>query len=284
MNKPISDERKAMLASYVSIEEYKEEAELLRPERGRTPGYPTRWHDFNQYLGGGFGSEHRGELVVIAGETNVGKSTFAENLAAHLISRGNVIHYIPLEDAPSAIYDTLCAVTGRESLIEYHEFLKTPRQDLLESYESIKPDELLFHLEYILETSQNSKRPIRVFILDHLNFLFESVDDLRDQTLTIRVIMRQLSLFCRKHKALVLAVSHMNRSKTLNDDGRMTNDRIYGSTSIAQAATKVLLIDQVDETREVRVRMTKSRFTKIPPDHFHFDASEMGWTAIGRRP
>ncbi len=72
--------RKAQLAIVDTFDKYRERAIAIRAERGQTPKYKTKWPLFNQYLGGGFGSEQRGELVIIAGETGTGKTTFVGNI------------------------------------------------------------------------------------------------------------------------------------------------------------------------------------------------------------
>ncbi len=63
----------------------------------------------------------------------------------------------------------------------------------------------------------------------------------------VRVVMRKLSRFCVKHKATVFAISHMNKpQRGIAKPDKPTLDRIYGSYSIAGAATKVLLYKKLE--------------------------------------
>ncbi len=275
------DEMKARLSEVTKVADYKDRADKLWAELGTTPRYKTGWPIFDSYVGGGFGSEHRGELVVLAGETAVGKSTLAANLALRLMGKLNgnpSLHYISLENPVEDVYNTARSVKGGADLLFLGDQLSFPSDTLIFGGRGWRSEDLLFHMEYILQAYGT-----KLFILDHLNFMFENEQQAEQESFRIRVIMRKLSRFCMNHQACVFAISHVNRNKLPGN--AMTNDRIYGSGSIAQAATKVLLLsegDALDVARDVKVNLTKSRYTRVDRARsLRFDASNYRWEELG---
>lgn len=284
-DKPMSEKRKMQLANAVSVYDLHERAMIRMAEWGRTNRYPTGWPQFDEYLYGGFGLKSDGELVVVAGETKIGKSTLVANIAMRIAHRGSKVCYMPLENSYEQIYGMLCKTAATTSLIDYKDLIYFPDEDLIFGDEAWNADDLLAHMEHMV-----AAWGINVFVLDHLNFMFENEDHLRDEHMRVRVIMRKVSRFCIKHKATVFAVSHMNKPlKAGQRVDRPTIDRIYGSYSIAGAATKILLLQKLDpellgtgiERRRVEVFFPASRHTPDRDTGFLFNVTETKWREIG---
>lgn len=272
------EEMKARLSVVYPASHFKEEADILRKEYGRTNRYPTGWNALDDYLGGGFGSEHRGELVVLAGETGIGKTTLAANLATRLMANsGQKLHFISLENPFEDIYNIMCKVAGREDLGVYADKLTFPDNELIFGFKAWRSEDLIEHMTYVVN-AHNTK----IFIIDHLNFMFETEEQASAEVYRVRAIMRKLSRFCMHYKVCVFAISHLNRNRQVNTSGGApTNDRIYGSGAIAHAGTKVLLLNEQeilgDPNRYVDVRLTKSRYTPGNKGCIRFDATETKW-------
>lgn len=276
----LTDERKAQLTVVHDFSHYENQAKLIRAEMGTTPKYKTGWHRFDDYIGRGFGSDHRGELVVIVGESKIGKTTFMGNLALRIINNSSEsIYYISLEDQYADVYNTMAAVAKLDSLRSIHKKLKTPDEKFIFDENAWDADELIFHMEHVYKTYG-----VKLFFLDHLNFMFENEEHLENETRRIRVVMRKLSRFCVYNRVTVFAISHINRNKSANEGKLLTNDRIYGSGSIAQAATKVLILQRAQDLPGyfVDVRLTASRYTRPDPlvQAVRFKSQDYRWEYV----
>jgi predicted ATP-dependent serine protease len=284
-DKPMSEKRKLQLAHAVSVYDIHDRAMLRMAEWGRTNRYPTGWAQFDKYLYGGFGLHSDGELVVVAGETKIGKSTFVANVAMRIAQNDTKVCYIPLENGYEQTYGMLCKAGGTDCLIDYKDLIYFPDEDLIFGDEAWNADDLLAHMEHMVMAWG-----INVFVLDHLNFMFENEQHVRDELMRVRVVMRKLSRFCVRHKATVLAISHMNKAQRggIKPD-KLTIDRIYGSYAIAGAATKVLLLQRLQpeliaggiERQRVELFFAASRHTRGRDTGFLFDTTETKWDEIG---
>lgn len=283
MSETITEKRKIQLSSATSVFDIHDRAMVRMAEWGVTNRYPTGWPDFDKYIGGGFGLRSDGELVVVAGETKVGKSTFVANVALRIAQNNVKVEYIPLENSYEQIYGMLCKSSGLSTLKDYKDLLYLPDEDLIFGDEAWNAEDLLAHMQFMIDS-----RGVNVFVLDHLNFMFENEAQLRDELMRVRVVMRKLSRFCNKNKVTVLAVSHLNKPATGKIE-KPTIHRIYGSQSIAGAATKVLLLSEADpmimpdqtERRRVECNFVASRHTQSQKNGFMFDASQSQWSEIG---
>ena len=272
-----SNDMAAALATVDSFADYRELAGKIYEEQGRTTMYPTGWKDFDAYIGGGFGSPHRGELVVIVADTGVGKSTFMTNLALRIAPvQQERMHYISLENPPEDAYNTMCHIIGKPTLGEFEKYFTAPSKDMLFGMRPWQSEDLMAHMSYMVKAHGT-----RLFALDHLNFMFENEDQVKNEIARVRVVMRLLSQFVMNHKATVFVVSHINRQKT---DGLIGIDRIYGSTSIAGAATKVLALNEVPNVtpRQIDIQMIKSRYTAYPRNKIvRFNVESYNWDEVG---
>lgn len=270
-------EMKAALATVDSFSKYRDLAGKIYAEHGRTDLYRTGWDEFDEYIGGGFGSPHRGELVVLVADTGVGKSTFMTNLALRIAPASQQkMHYISLENPPEDAYNTMCHIIDKPTLGDYEKYFTAPSKDMLFGMRPWKSEDLLANMAYMVEAHGT-----KLFALDHLNFMFENEEQAKNEILRIRVVMRLLSQFCMNHKATVFVVSHTNRQK---GDDYISLDRIYGSTSIAGAATKVLSLNEVKDMtpRSIDIELLKSRYTTWDRKKVvRFDVSEYAWGMVG---
>lgn len=267
----------AALATVDSFSDYRELAGKIYAEQGKTDLYPSGWKEFDQYIGGGFGSPNRGELVVIVADTGVGKSTFMTNLALRIAPvQQERMHYISLENPPEDAYNTMCHIIGKPTLGDMEKYFTAPSKDMLFGMRPWQSEDLMAHMAYMVKAHGT-----KLFALDHLNFMFENEDQVKNEIARVRVVMRLLSQFVMNHKATVFVVSHINRQKT---EGLLGLDRIYGSTSIAGAATKVLALNEVPNSspRQIDIQMLKSRYTSFPRDRIvRFNVSSYDWEEVG---
>lgn len=270
-------EMKAALATVDPFSKYRDLAGKIYNENGRTDMYPTGWEQFDQYIGGGFGSKYRGELVVLVADTGVGKSTMMTNIALRIAPTSNQhMHYISLENPPEDAYNTMCHILGRSTLGEMENYFTAPSKEMLFGMRPWRSEDLMAHMEYMVTT-----HGYKLFALDHLNFMFENEEQVKNEWVRVRVVMRLLSQFCMNHKATVFVVSHINKNSSAD---LLTLDRIYGSSSIAGAATKVISLNEVKDSnpRQLDIEMLKSRYTTWDRRKLvRFDVSDYAWEEIG---
>lgn len=267
----------AALATVDTFADYRDLASKIYAEQGKTELYSSGWEEFDTYIGGGFGSPHRGELVVIVADTGVGKSTFMTNLALNIAPAAKEkMHYISLENPPEDAYNTMCSIIQKPTLGEMEKYFTAPSKDMLFGMRPWQSEDLMAHMSYMAEVHGT-----RLFALDHLNFMFENEDQVKNEIARVRVVMRLLSQFCMNHKATVFVVSHVNRGKS---DDLIDLTRIYGSTAIAGAATKVIALNEVPDSspRQLDIQMLKSRYTNYDRKLLmRFDVSSYAWELVG---
>ncbi len=282
----MTEARKLQLSRAMSVYELYERTMARAADWGRTDRYPTAWAQFDKYLYGGFGRKTGGDLVVIAGETKIGKSTFAANIAMRIAQSGEQVEYIPLENDYEDTCTMLAKAGGEKNLLNYKDLLYLPDEELINGDEAWNAEDLILHMEHMVEAWH-----IKVFVLDHLNYMFENEEQVKDELHRVRVIMRKLRQFCKRHQAVVLAISHMNKgeSKTQAKVDKPNLNRIYGSQAIAGTSTKVILVTQGEscigrdgkQRRMVEVKLERSSYTPNQSDWFAFDATDTQWLEEG---
>lgn len=270
-------EMQAALATVEPFSKYRNLAAKIFHEHGRTEMYKTGWELFDAYIGGGFGSPNRGELITIMADTGVGKSTFMTNIALRIApATGQKIHYISLENPPEDAYNTMCHIIGKETLGSLENYFTAPSKEMLFGMRPWRSEDLLANMTYMVEA-----HGIKLFALDHLNFMIENEEQAKNENARVRVVMRLLSQFCMRYRATVFVVSHINKS---SKDDLLSLDRIYGSAAIAGASTKVLALNELKDTtpRQIDVQMLKSRYTSYDRTKLiRFDVSNYAWEEVG---
>lgn len=254
----------ALSKQIVYLRDFKEEADKLRHTWGSTTLYSTGTGVLDNYLGGGYGRKDGYEIVVLYGDTGVGKSTVALNFLEQPIKKGTRVGLMVLEDDGADVYLRLSNILGVEATKKFIGGGDTihfmPQEDLVKSWSL---DDLLNLIEeWFVE------RKIEIILLDHLQFAFEGAESIRGENEYIaqRVFMQKLNQLMKKLKKTIILISHVN--KTSNSKGMA---KIVGSGAIAQAGTKV--IEVADNSKELgqgalAITMHKSRFTERPGHYY----------------
>ena len=213
-----------------------------------------------------------GELTTITAGSGTGKSSFCRELAAHLLSTGEKVGYVALEESNRrTALGLMSSASGKSLHLGEHE-----RDELVEAYEntiakwnlflfdgfgSFDPDVIYNRIEY-LATGLDTK----IVFLDHLSILLSGLDGderrMLDQTMT-----KLRSLVERTGIALFL-VSHLRRTNNDQDhsDGaRVSLGQLRGSSAIGQLSDAVIGLErdqQADvDTSLTTVRVLKNRYS-----------------------
>ncbi len=92
-------------------------------EQNKSIGISTGFIDLDNQMGG----MHKNDLIVLAGVTSIGKTTFALNIASNLINRGLGVGYISMETSTSIIYQKLACMDIRKDYASLRRGYFTPK-------------------------------------------------------------------------------------------------------------------------------------------------------------
>jgi len=237
-----------------SIENYRKDIEKAKESFGRADLFKFEDPKINEYTHGGFGSPSDFNLIIATGKTNVGKSLFIQNMIKSVIKTEKRFAYLVLEDSMG---ETMARLEQIINPTEFQEadklvFTEEDTKDLYKIGDAIDIMEYLFEIENC-----------DVIILDHLQFLFESIErtgdlSLRDDNGMQRFIMRKLNRITKLEKKTLICVSHVNKQSEESGD---LLDLIVGSSALAQAATQIFYLSKL-KSGELTMQMIKSRYTK----------------------
>lgn len=237
------------------IGDFAEEAAKRHDSWGSTRLYSTGITGLDSYLGGGYGRADGYEIVLLFGQTGIGKSTVALNLIAEPIKAGKKIGLLILEDDMADASLRLQAVLGPDyyaKMNSQRNVVCIPENAMAKAW---KLDDLLELIEMWF-----TKLNVDIILLDHLQFAFEGAESIKGENEYIaqRIFMQKLNALVKNVNKTIILVSHVNKGIAKG------MDKIVGSGAIAQAATKVIEVNKKDVFTQIHLR--KSRFT-FTPDH-----------------
>lgn len=251
-----------------SIEDSRADIEKAKTSFGKTDLFQFKDKKVNEYLYGGFGSTTDFEIVVVAGKSNIGKSLFTQNMILTALRSKRRVAYICLEDSKRNTIARLEKMIPQKELLLADKLIFT-EEDTREIY---TVDDALNFIEYLYEVEN-----CELVVLDHLQFLIESIDrkelaKLDDNNLQ-RYLMRKMNRTMKLNQKTLVLVSHVN--KRSEKDSELL-DMIIGSSSIVQAATKVIYLNK-DVNNDLCMNLIKSRYTKRQdePLTFEYDADTL---------
>lgn len=211
-----------------------------------------------------------GELVTITAGSGIGKSSFCRELAAHLLTGGERVGYLALEESNRrTALGLMSAAVGKPLHIGIHD-----RKELLEAYEasianwnlylfdgfgSYESDLIYNRIEYLA-----AGLDCRVIFLDHLSILLSGLDG--DERRMIDITMTKLRSLVERTGIALFLVSHLRRStddKGHEEGARVALGQLRGSAAIAQLSDAVIGLErnQQSETNLTTVRVLKNRFS-----------------------
>lgn len=240
----------------VYLKDFADDAAKLRKTWGKTDLYSTSNSRLDEYLGGGYGRQDGYEIVLLYGDTGIGKSTVALNFLKDPIEKGKNVGLLVLEDDGADVFIRLSTILGNSGtnkwIMQGETLHFMPQEDLVKSWNL---DDLLTLIE-----DWFTNRNLDVILLDHLQFAFEGAEMAKQENEYIaqRIFMQKLNQMIKRMKKTIILVSHVNKNSTSKGMGK-----IVGSGSIAQASTKVIEIaEDKGIANGIRLWKRKSRFTK----------------------
>lgn len=231
------------------LQDFIPRADAMKHSWGVTDLYSTGDLNLNLYLGGspkgGYGRENGYEIVLIYGETGSGKSTLGLNLVAEPIKQGVNVGLMILEDDPADVVNRLRLIVG-------------PDVDKASNVFFVADQSEGYTLEQALEAVDTWFEACDIILLDHLEYLWKGSvgQSERDKWTAQEIFMRRLNTLMKETQKTIIMVQHTNKG------GKDTNgmNKIMGSSSLQQTATKVIEFGRLDDGASF-LRLWKTRFT-----------------------
>mgnify|MGYP000134323545 CR=1 FL=1 len=213
-----------------------------------------------------------GELVTITAGSGIGKSSVCRELATHLLTNGERVGYLALEESNRrTALGLMSAAVGKSLHLGNHDrstltdaykaTLANWNLFLFDGFGSFEPDVIYNRIEYLacgLDT--------KVIFLDHLSILMSGLEG--DERRMIDQTMTKLRSLVERTGVAMFLVSHLRR--TSNDQNheegaRVTLGQLRGSAAIAQLSDGVIALERNQQTDRggstTTVRVLKNRYS-----------------------
>ena len=214
-----------------------------------------------------------GELVTITSGSGQGKSSVCRDLAAHLLSKGERVGYLALEESNRRTALGLMSVIAGKSLhlgeqqrSELTEIFDNTiakwNLHLFDGFGSYDPDHIYNRIEYMAAGLDT-----KVIFLDHLSILLSGLENDNERIMIDRTMTKLRSLVERTGISLFL-VCHTTtppNGQSHEEGGRVQLRSLRGSRSIGQLSDAVIALERDQQSGSERdvttVRVLKNRYS-----------------------
>jgi twinkle protein len=219
----------------------------------------------------------KGELVMLAAGTGVGKSTEAAELAHDFLTRHKLtVGYVALEENPlrtslrmmsihlnRPLHLSLEDIREEEYNRAYLETVGSGRFFLYDHFGSLDSDNLLSKLKFMANGCGCD-----FIVIDHISIATSGIAE-GDERRMIDVLMTNLRSLVEQTGVGVIAICHLKKPQGSHvaheEGGRVTLDDLRGSGSLKQLSDTVIGIERnqqdPDSKDECLLRVLKCRFT-----------------------
>jgi twinkle protein len=212
------------------------------------------------------------ELITVTAGSGIGKSSFCRELATHLLTSGERVGYLALEESNrrTALGLMSCHAgkpfhLGEQDPKElkevYDDTLAQWNLFLFDGFGSYDPDVIYNRIEYLA-----SGLEVRVVFLDHLSILLSGLDG--DERRTIDITMTRLRSLVERTGITLFLVCHVSgddNGKPYEEGGRIKLNKLRGSRSIGQLSDAVIALERDQQSErggdETTVRVLKNRYS-----------------------
>ena len=213
------------------------------------------------------------ELTTITSGSGQGKSTFCRQLAVNLLTKGERVGYLALEESNRrTALGLMSTAVGKSLHIGEHEQTELEEHFrntianwhlyLFDGFGSFDPDVIYNRIEYLA-----SGLECRIIFLDHLSILLSGLDG--DERRTIDITMTRLRSLVERTGISLFLVSHLRRSnndRTSHEEGgKVSLSQLRGSAGIAQLSDQVIALERNQQSETERdiatIRIIKNRYS-----------------------
>lgn len=249
----------------LTLANFIDDAKIARETLGKSDLYPMQnFPGLAHYLSGGFGRKNSYELVVLSGRTGHGKSSFAMQMCLDSAMRGDKQGWIIMEEpVPDQINNFARFITGDNRTEEAMDWAYEQVKDNIEFMDPRFFDES-FNTDNILEWIKiRHERGTNLFLFDHLNWAFDSADDLatRDPWPKQRKFVKRLARLCQELKITVILVAHSVKGAGAKEMNR--EDRVAASKAVMEVATRGIWVENTKDgflVEQIKARGLQARW------------------------
>lgn len=219
-----------------------------------------------------------GELVIVTGNTGLGKSTWVMNLVAALTNMQTL--FLSLENSFHLTYRRFVQMTHNMSKSDVMKVYRKPKQGELSLDEKDKTQyyEKFKHIQVLCEAPELSKlqetiarmKP-KLVVVDTTDMVF--VKGVHDEIGKMNAIINGLKATAQNQECIIIAVHHVNKNAMNEGITKITS--LKGTTNVVQKADKVLAINGENNDDERWVHSEKARDDGVMKLSFHFDKRDM---------
>ncbi len=212
----------------------------------KTDGTPTGFNQLDKS-----GGLHAGNLIVVAGATSHGKTSFALSLALNAIEKGKKVGYFSLEMVKKELTARLVAMRSHVAVTDilYSIPYREDFEKIMEAEESLPLHNLIFddrstsNLNMICSSirKMKSKHGIHGVVIDYLQILNINEGSRENQEQLLAGATRKLKNLAHELNIWIMLLSQLNRTGGGSNE-QPTLSRLRGSGQIAEAADIVILI------------------------------------------
>lgn len=280
----MADDSKAIRDALLSAKRHRPEAivhaqdmlgAILNPSRGKGIQFP--WIGWNEFTLGA----KEGELWLIAGGTNIGKSAVTRSLSLDFARRGIRNAYVALEES--------CETTLERMLSEELGFSPAFHADspddrarrdpamIREALSRFAPNLFLLdrHIDESFDSFVTSVKhyvvgeECKVVFLDHFSILADGIDLKSDQRRAIDKCIKELKSLCVHYKFIMFVVCHLSRDKdkvSAEEGGEPQLYQLRGSQSLAQIPDYIVMLQRNPRSEDpIEANMTTCWLKKDRP-------------------
>jgi len=212
------------------------------------------------------------ELVTITAGSGIGKSSLCRELAANLLSSGERVGYLALEESNRrTALGLMSSALGkpfhlgeqapRDLQAAYDKTLLDWNLYLFDGFGSYDPDVIYNRIEYMA-----SGLEVKIVFLDHLSILLSGLDG--DERRTIDITMTRLRSLVERTGISLFLVCHVSgddNGKPYEEGGRIKLNKLRGSRSIGQLSDAVIALERDQQSEQggdlATVRILKNRYS-----------------------
>lgn len=221
---------------------------------------------------------HGGDLVIIAGETSMGKSTLATTIACNMATSGVPVAYYSLEMSAKQLAARIIArqVQVSSSTTLYGKLSDAEYDRLYDG--SLRTKGLPIYFDEKSKTSFSKIRGsyrrlikrhgVRVIFVDYLQILANCQGDNREAL--IGDIAREMKRDAQELDVVIVALSQMSRDKNAT---RPTLSRMRGSGQIEEACDFGVIIHRPQRGNMARIFLDKGRNVGMAEAKVRFDGA-----------
>ena len=215
----------------------------------------------------------QGELVTVTAGSGIGKSQFCRELAHWLMTQGQSVGYIALEES---VRRTALGILGIELCKPIHLKVDVSEAEMREAFDrTIGTGRFVTYDHFGSMESENLMQRIRYMVrgcgcgwivLDHLSIVVSGLEG-GDERRLIDVTMTRLRSLVEELKIGLILVSHLKSSdgKPFEEGGQISLSHLRGSRGIGQLSDIVLGLERNQQDVLVgnvtQVRVVKNRWS-----------------------